>query len=200
MFSKEKPRLGSAAWVLGAAWKAAFTGSVMFIISGGYADYQARQARMVVIETDPALQLESANAHLTERDWAQIDCLARNNYFEAANQTDDGMAAVTDVVFNRIEDPKYPGSPCEVITQHGQFSWYEDGRPHVMADGFQTKRAYKIALDVWQSRPVHYKPEHKDMTGGATRYHAFYVSPNWKKWRQTVKIGAHLFYRPEAKS
>lgn len=185
----------SKAYVAKQLFNAALVGAVAFVLSGGYNDWADRQARQVVIETNPALQLESENARLTDRDWKQIDCLARNMYFEARNQDDDGIAAVSDVVFNRIEDPKYPGSACEVITQPGQFSWLWDGKRHVMEDKFETARAYKIALDVWQSRAVHYKPDHKDETGGATRYHADYVKPRWKGWSQTVQIGAHKFFK-----
>lgn len=181
-------------------FNAALVGCIAYVTSGAYGDMVDREARQVVLEMDPAFQLQSQNAHLSDRDWQQIDCLARNMYFEARNQPDEGMAAVSDVVFNRIEEAQYPGSPCEVITQHGQFSWYEDGKPHVMTDKYQMKRSYRIALKVWEDRPIHYKETHKDQTGGATNYHADYVAPTkgvWASAKFVKQIGAHMFYKKE---
>lgn len=207
MFTKDKPRLGSAAWVLGVAWKAAITGSVMFIISGGYRDYIARQASRVSVEVDAPVPVRDLVASLSVEDRRQINCLARNAYYEAGNQGEAGMMAVGDVVFNRLGTGLYPGAICEVIfdgprdasgnlvLDRCQFSWACDGKEHRNPGGAQWSVAYTVALKQYL-----YHEKLPDLTGGATRYHAFYVSPNWKSWRQTVKIGAHLFYKPEAKS
>jgi len=39
--------------------------------------------------------------------------------------------AVGSVVLNRTEDPRFPDDVCEVVSQRGQFSWYNH-RPLVL--------------------------------------------------------------------
>ena len=195
MQRKKAIRYGSKRWRRGAYFQAVLVGSFVFVVSGGFNDLVAWESRHVWVSVSPSGEIESPDDQMTDRDREQIDCLVRNMYFEARNQSDEGMAAVSDVVFNRVEDPRRPASPCEVITEHGQFSWYEDGRDHTMRDRDQVARAYRIAMEVWRARPVHYKPEHQDQTGGATNYHATYVAPHWKSLRETVQIGLHKFYR-----
>ena len=41
-------------------------------------------------------------------DAKQEYCLAQNIYFEAGNQSLEGMAAVADVTLNRVENNSYP--------------------------------------------------------------------------------------------
>ena len=48
-------------------------------------------------------------------------CLAMIAYAEAAGEGDAGMAAVIQVVHNRVADARFPGSACAVIAQPGQF-------------------------------------------------------------------------------
>lgn len=180
---------------------AALVGGVAFVVSGHYGQILDYQARHLSVELDPSADLQDASQRLTDEDWRQIDCLARNEYFEARGEGRRGMEAVSAVVFNRVASGLFPDSVCQVVTQCNpvtgtcQFSWVHDGRDHTIRDRAAWNLAMNIAVNEWL-----YREKLPDMTGGATRYHAFYVSPNWKSWRQTVKIGAHLFYRPEAKS
>ena len=44
-------------------------------------------------------------------------CLAQNIYFEAGNQSLEGMAAVADVTINRKDNASYPNTICEVVYQ-----------------------------------------------------------------------------------
>ena len=62
--------------------------------------------------------------YLDRNDKAQIKCLADNAYFEAGNQSTKGKIAVTHVVMNRIGDHRFPTTPCGVIHQKHQFSWF----------------------------------------------------------------------------
>ena len=58
----------------------------------------------------------------------QIECLAKNLYFEVGNQGTAGMLAVSSVVINRVNDDRFPNTMCKVIYQKRggvcQFSWY----------------------------------------------------------------------------
>ena len=62
----------------------------------------------------------------------EVTCLAQNIYWEARNQSIQGMYAVADVTLNRVKDKRWPSTVCEVVKQRRrsrQFSWYCDGKP-----------------------------------------------------------------------
>jgi len=138
-------------------------------------------------------------------------CLADNIYWEARNQTTDGMIAVGLVTRNRVKDARFPDSYCEVVYQgptrpswadptlqipvkhRCQFSWYCDGKsddiPEYDEDIYSLIRiiALKIYWHAWE-----------DFTQGATHYHAWYVQPEWADTKTiTIGIGDHIFYRWE---
>ena len=70
----------------------------------------------------------------------EIECMAKNIYFEAAVESTAGQLAVAQVTLNRVKSRHYPNSVCEVVyegphTANGfpkrdrcQFSWYCDGK------------------------------------------------------------------------
>lgn len=124
---------------------------------------------------------------LTSEDLRQIECMARNNYFEARGEGRDGMVAVSNVVMNRVDDPRWPDSPCSVIYQRHQFSWVNQGL-RVRSSASYTE-AEEIAREV-------YLRIQGDITSGANHFHADYVSPRWaRRFIRTIIIGNHLFYR-----
>ena len=57
-----------------------------------------------------------------------VDCLARNIYFESANQSQLGKLAVGLVVMNRVRSDRYPNTICGVVNQRNQFSWVNNGK------------------------------------------------------------------------
>ncbi len=127
-----------------------------------------------------------------------LDCLTLNIYHEARNEPASGMAAVAHVVMNRLADPRFPETVCEVVQQGGerarhrcQFSWWCDGlsdRPRSWRR-WQVFRA--IAKDAFWGRSA-------DPTGGALWYHADYVSPYWGKvFQKGPQIGRHIFYHDQ---
>jgi hypothetical protein len=129
-------------------------------------------------------------------DAKQQRCLAEAIYFEARGEPDDGQAAVAQVVLNRVRNPAYPDTICEVVYQNErwrnrcQFSFACDGRP----ERIRSKRAYRIAeriaLDVTEGRIW------LNEVGDSTHYHANYVRPRWgKRMNRLDRIGAHIFYR-----
>ena len=54
--------------------------------------------------------------------------LACNIYFEARDESIEGMMAVVAVTMNRVESAKYPATVAEVVWQNRQFSWTKDGK------------------------------------------------------------------------
>lgn len=134
--------------------------------------------------------VEEPEVVLTQFDQKQIQCLAENAYFEAGNQSTKGKIAVTNVVMNRVEDKRFPKTPCGVVYQRTkrvcQFSWVCEGKKRIRSME-QYADAKEVALKV-------YLGEVGDVTKGAKFYHADYVNPGWNL-RRVIKIGDHIFYK-----
>ncbi|MEW8301322.1 MAG: cell wall hydrolase [Candidatus Thiodiazotropha sp.] len=125
----------------------------------------------------------------------EIECLARNIYFEARSESEQGQRAVGHVVMNRVAAKGYPNTICAVVKQGGekrrnrcQFSWWCDGR----SDQPMNKRAWRRSLELAKAI---FSGRSKDPTDGALWYHADYVNPVWSTALVLgKKIGQHLFY------
>lgn len=124
-------------------------------------------------------------------------CTARNVYFEARGESEDGQIAVAHVTKNRIESDKYPDSACSVVTQDlgpkaydCQFSWWCDGKSDTPLDQDAYVDAMFIAMKVMDGSI-------EDNTDGAL----FYVATRSldRKWlrrlTKTEQIGDHHFFR-----
>lgn len=126
---------------------------------------------------------------------AEWQCLAEAIYFEARGESLRGQFAVAEVILNRVESPRYPGTICGVVHQGAhrqggcQFSYACDGRPEVIGDAASWDRAGKIARLMLDSAD-------RPLTEGATHFHTTAVRPVWARiYEHTARIGAHLFYR-----
>ncbi len=127
---------------------------------------------------------------------AQQDCLARGIYFEGRGESARGQAAIAQVILNRVKNPAFPSTICDVVYQNEkqlnacQFSFACDG----ISDSIRSTKPYRIAQNV--ARKVTdgniWLPE----VGDATHYHATYVQPKWAgKLTKKDRIGRHIFYR-----
>lgn len=130
--------------------------------------------------------------NISSFDQQQIQCLARNAYFEAGNQSTTGKIAVSNVVMNRVDDKRFPNTPCGVINQKArgvcQFSWVCQGKKYI-----RNQKTYAEAKHT--AVRVYYK-DISDVTSGAKFYHANYVRPSWSRvFKRTVVIGDHIFYK-----
>ena len=131
----------------------------------------------------------------------EVECLAKNIYFEARNQNKLGQIAVGLVTLNRVKDKRFPNTVCGVVHQGTykgnyfkknlcQFSWYCDGKP----DSIINKSIYKKIIAILPR--VYYHSSWDDFTKGSTHYHTYRVSPSWKSEKvQIATIGDHIFYR-----
>lgn len=130
---------------------------------------------------------------LSSEDQKQIKCLADNIYYEARNQPKAGKIAVTNVVLNRVEDPRFPKDPCSVIKQKRgkvcQFSWVCSRKSSSPKD----KSAYTSAKEIAEHIYIN-ADTIRDVTYGSKFYHAKYVNPKWK-YKRVITIGDHIFYR-----
>lgn len=123
-----------------------------------------------------------------EADAKNIDCLARNVYFEARGEPIAGQYAVAEVTMNRRGWGFFRRSVCDVVYEPSAFSW--TGRRNLPApQGDAWKGARKVAENVYWER-------HVPTLAGVRYYHATYVNPDWAKEKVRVaKIGRHIFYR-----
>ena len=145
----------------------------------------------------PEVQPPAIDVGRTINRMSDVDCLARNIYFEARGEGHIGMKAVANVVINRVRHPRFPNTVCGVVFQGVrpnsracQFSWACDG----------VNRTVNTRSEVWnQSVQIANRAlagKKPDVTRGALYFHNSTVRPRWAAAnRFTVRIGGHYFYR-----
>ena len=122
---------------------------------------------------------------------SELYCMAQNIYFEARNQSRAGMVAVAKVVMNRVNNPGWPDTVCDVVKQKMQFSWYWDG-VHDIPN--KKSKAWKQAVEV-ATEVMYGKVAADKRLDNALHYHADYVKPYWAKKKVMIaKIDDHIFY------
>ena len=115
-----------------------------------------------------------------------IVCLALNIYFEARGESELGRRAVAYATVNRTDNNN---QVCKVINEPGQFSWLPAKKPIKEKKAFED--AKKLAKEVIEDTE-----RLKDPTAGATYFHHEDVHPRWSyKFKRTLKVGKHIFYR-----
>lgn len=122
-------------------------------------------------------------------------CLSEALYFEARGESLRGIFAVGEVILNRVDDGRYPGSVCGVINQGTgrlyacQFTYTCDGRAEVINEPAAWTKVGKVAALLLDGAP-------RNLTSGATHYHTKAVSPSWaRRFPRTATVGYHYFYR-----
>lgn len=121
----------------------------------------------------------------------ELDCLARNIYYEAGVENRAGKLAVAQVTLNRRNEGRWGNDLCKVVYAKAQFSWTLEKK----------KRWTKPSGELWeQSLAV----AREFASGTRIRnledtqfYHTDYIpQPNWaQNMRVSHKIGQHIFYQ-----
>jgi spore germination cell wall hydrolase CwlJ-like protein len=119
----------------------------------------------------------------------QTQCIATAMYYEAKGEPLSGKKAVAYVILNRVQAGKWKSTPCGVVTQPKQFSWYRSG----MIGKIPTK--VKNTYLTLASEVINTYSRENDPTGGATYFHATWCHPGWKNVTRIATIGGHIFYR-----
>lgn len=124
-----------------------------------------------------------------------LTCLAQAISYEAGNETVAGQEAVAQVILNRLRHPAYPKTICGVVYQGSerktgcQFTFTCDGSLRRARSVLGMAQATAVAERVLAGGT-------SLIVGGATHYHANYVSPYWApSLVKIASIGAHIFYR-----
>ena len=130
----------------------------------------------------------------------QIQCMAKNIFYEAGSESINGQAAVARVVLNRIAHG-FAKTPCGVIYQSTivndakvcQFSWVCEGKGEPNKNNYQYKVAQQVAFDVM----VHNK--YNDVVPKSVLFfHNVSVTPLWP-YAEALRIGNHIFYTKNKK-
>jgi spore germination cell wall hydrolase CwlJ-like protein len=138
-------------------------------------------------------------ANVRER---QLECLARNIYFEAGNEPFEGKVAVAQVTMNRVDSGNFAKDVCGVVYQKNivydrvlcQFSWYCEGKKYIKP---QSNQAYDESMIA--AKKVLLEGFRLPSLDRAMYYHADYVNPQWGK-EKLIKIGRHIFYSDQPKT
>lgn len=122
-------------------------------------------------------------------------CLTTTIYLEARNQSILGQRAVAEVALRRLEDGRWGGSVCAVVTAPRQFA------PSLVSGDYQLKnpkaweRAAAIAFDAMRdwSKP---SLNRRQVVPGASHFlvNDLVNRPNWAQGTPVALIGDHAFY------
>jgi len=122
----------------------------------------------------------------------QIDCMAKNLYYEAASESFEGKLAVAQVTMNRVNSSRFPSTVCEVVYQKTgktyQFSWVGEN-----VGPIRSKYAWEECLIVAKKALTEHKLHDTIYKTQSMYYHNTSVNPGWKL-KYVTKIGNHLFY------
>ena len=116
-------------------------------------------------------------------------CLATAVYFEARGEDHMGQMAVAQVVVNRMEDPRYPNTICDVVWEPRAFSFTHDGKPDRMVHPESRSKALDVAKSTLDGGGI-------GIT--STHYHTTSVDPYWNSYfTLDGQVGNHVFYTNE---
>jgi N-acetylmuramoyl-L-alanine amidase len=159
----------------------------------GFIGYKA-----VMYKLDPNKQLVMNNSSVTaEVRNNQLDCLARNIYYEAGNQPFEGKVAVAQVTINRAESGQFPKDICQVVYQKNvvyervlcQFSWYCE-----TATMMRPKNTAVFKESEMVARQVLLEGFRLPSLQKALYFHATHINPKWNRERVAI-IAGHVFYK-----
>lgn len=131
----------------------------------------------------------------------EIDTLARTIFGEARGEPHAGLEAVANVVLNRVK----------IAQKKGRYWWGDNiigvcQKPYQFSCWNKNDPSYKRLINV-TDKNIHFATALRiarravigalpDNTGGATHYHADYVSPYWAVGEKPTKtIGRHIFFK-----
>ena len=133
----------------------------------------------------------------------QLNCLAKNIFYEAGSEPLNGQAAVARVVMNRIAHG-FGKNPCAVVYQTAhvdklvddeiqkvklcQFSWVCEGKGDPNKNSTKYKQAEQVAYEV-----LAYDAYKDVVPKTALFFHNLNVDPLWP-YKQVARIGNHIFY------
>ena len=138
----------------------------------------------VVSQQQPLSEEQFISMYLSQ----QIDCMAKNIYYEAGSEPYEGKLAVAQVTMNRTQSLQFPKTVCGVVYQKGQFSWVDEKRYPI-----RSRQAWEECMVVARKALTEHKLHDTIYKTKSMYYHNTSVNPPWKL-KYVAKIGNHLFY------
>lgn len=188
--------------------KALLIMGIMLIGIFGANDYSQQNVNEVVsfVKITPIPQAKLKARPLNVVDPLQLECLAKNIYYEARGESVKGQIAVARVVMNRVRHHSFGNTPCKVINQTNlitvndadtgeekkikvcQFSWVCEPIAPLNKNSAVYQNALRIAREVLKY------DAHADLLPRNTLFfHSVNVNPNWG-YKRVAVIGNHIFY------
>ncbi len=125
----------------------------------------------------------SADVKIQNINKRELECLAKNIYFESRGEPLRGMLAVAHVTINRVRNNIYPNTICDVVYQPYQFSWTLDKMT------IKNKMLYQSIKNIALGVIIGYT---NDPTNGALHFR--HVSLRHTVDQKVKRIGNHIFY------
>lgn len=138
----------------------------------------------------------------------QVECVAKNMYYEAGISTKEDQEAVAWVTMNRVRANRFPDTPCEVVFQItkkasgvrvAQFSWVFIANDHEPTNKELFEELKEMAGEIiyLASRNDHWA---FDPTNGSDHYYQpdLISKPRWAEVEHVIhkqKIGAHIYLK-----
>jgi spore germination cell wall hydrolase CwlJ-like protein len=114
-------------------------------------------------------------------------CLAKNIYYEAGIESEQGKYAVGQVTVNRLKSGRWGNDLCSVVYAKSQFSW-------TLKKKLEKPRGQAWMDSQWVAHRV-LNGERVAQLDKAMFYHAEYVFPRWRDPVAKIQqIGTHIFY------
>jgi hypothetical protein len=162
---------------------------------GGTAHKLGSAALLAIIVSGQAIAAETPIPIVDSEYSRALTCLTQAVSYEAGQEDVEGQEAVAQVVLNRVRHPAFPSTVCGVVYQGSerktgcQFTFTCDGSLTRRRSAASLLRSQIVAERVLAGQA-------STLVGGATHYHANYVSPYWApSLVKVAQIGAHIFYR-----
>lgn len=119
-----------------------------------------------------------------------VECLARNIYWEAGVEDMTGKIAVGTITLNRVRTKYWGHKICDVVYSKDQFSWTKVKRRAWVTLKGKAWADSKAAAEAVLTQGIVIEQLDK-----ALYYHADYVDPIWRdNQHKVLKVGRHIFY------
>ena len=162
----------------------------------------------ITLVEEQQIEVQEATKVAKFVDPKQLNCLAKNIFYEAGSEPLNGQAAVARVVMNRVQHG-FGKNPCAVVYQANtvdklvddemqkvklcQFSWVCENKGDPNKNSAKYKQAEQVAYDV-----LAYDAYKDVVPRTALFFHNLNVDPLWP-YKQVAKIGNHIFYSKHKK-
>lgn len=89
----------------------------LMFLSGGVAAAGTDNGNSKAAQAFDAIEFVAESIQPNPVDPKELLCLARNIFYESGSEPEAGKIAVGVVTLNRVEDPRFPKTVCEVVKQ-----------------------------------------------------------------------------------